>query len=69
MKAVMTEKASSLKTYKASEMSTADLLALSARPRIDFTSILETVSYLIKCNAYREHGLVTKFTNDVKLYR
>lgn len=44
-KAVTAEKISSLKTYKASELSTADLLALTARPRIDFTSILHTVRY------------------------
>lgn len=35
---------SALKTYKASEMSEQDLLAATARPRIDFASILSTVS-------------------------
>ena len=41
--AATVEKVSALKKYRASELSTADLLALTARPRIDFTSILETV--------------------------
>ena len=44
-KAVTAERVSSLKTYRVSELSTADLLALTARPRIDFTSILDTVRY------------------------
>lgn len=33
-----------LKTYTASEMSEADLVASTARPRVDFNDILETVS-------------------------
>ena len=41
--AATAERVSALKTYRASELSTEDLLALTARPRIDFTSILETV--------------------------
>jgi hypothetical protein len=35
---------SALKTYKASELSEQDLLEVTARPRIDFASILSTVS-------------------------
>lgn len=41
--AMTAERVSSLKTYTASELSTADLLALTARPRINFGSILDTV--------------------------
>jgi hypothetical protein len=35
---------SALKTYNASDLSRDDLLALTARPRIDFASILDVVS-------------------------
>ena len=34
---------SALKTYKASELSEQDLLEVTARPRIDFASILSAV--------------------------
>ena len=43
VQAVTAERLSTLKTYRASELSTAQLLALTARPRIDFSSILDTV--------------------------
>ena len=55
IKAVTAEKVASLKTYKASELSTGDLLALTARPRIDFTSILDTVR-LAACQECHCHG-------------
>ncbi len=41
--AVMAPQDAVLKTYKASEMSAEDLLQATARPRIDFASILSTV--------------------------
>lgn len=42
-----------LKTYKASEMSAEDLLQATARPRIDFASILSTVA--IRASAHMPH--------------
>lgn len=42
--AVMAPCNAGLKTYKASEMSAEDLLQATARPRIDFASILSTVA-------------------------
>ena len=43
VQAVTAERVSTLKTYRASELSTSELLALTARPRIDFSSIMDTV--------------------------
>ena len=39
------ERVTALKTYEAAKLSTEELLSLTARPRIDFSSILQTVSY------------------------
>ena len=36
-----------LKTYDAASMSTQDLLAFTARPRVDFDSILATVRFCL----------------------
>lgn len=53
--AATVERASStLKTYSASELSKRDLLALTARPRIDFGSILDTVGLLSQF--YMQHS-------------
>lgn len=38
------ERVTALKTYEAAKLSTEELLSLTARPRIDFSSILQTVS-------------------------
>ncbi|CAL8467003.1 g6539 [Coccomyxa elongata] len=62
IKAVTAEKVSSLKTYKASELSTADLLALTARPRIDFTSILDTVAPIVDDVRRRGDAAVKDYT-------
>lgn len=47
-----------LKTYKASEMSAQDLLDATARPRINFASILSTVGTLLSilhaCRTWRQ---------------
>ena len=37
------QRVSALKTYEADKLSTEELLSLTARPRIDFSSILQTV--------------------------
>ena len=37
------ERVAALKVYEAAKLSTKELLSLTARPRIDFTSILQTV--------------------------
>ena len=37
------ERVTALKVYEAAKLSTKELLSLTARPRIDFTSILQTV--------------------------
>ncbi|EIE26673.1 histidinol dehydrogenase [Coccomyxa subellipsoidea C-169] len=62
IKAVTAEKVASLKTYKASELSTGDLLALTARPRIDFTSILDTVTPIVEDVRKRGDAAVKEFT-------
>jgi hypothetical protein len=49
--AVTAERLSTLKTYRAAELSTAQLLALTARPRIDFSSILDTVRLNVHAGA------------------
>ena len=47
--AVMAPQQQALKTYKASEMSAQDLIDATARPRIDFASILGTVRGVSVC--------------------
>lgn len=59
VQAVTAERVSTLKTYRASELSTSELLALTARPRIDFSSILDTVRLPGHASALCQHPAAT----------
>ena len=51
------ERVSALRTYEANKLSTEELLSLTARPRIDFSSILQTVgsqTLLLECDCCRQ---------------
>ena len=51
--AVLAPEQQALKTYKASEMTAEDLQTATARPRIDFASILSTVIRAATCATCR----------------
>jgi len=51
-----------LKTYKASEMSVKDLQEATARPRIDFASILSTVEPIVQSVKERGDAAVKEYT-------
>jgi hypothetical protein len=57
--ALTVETVSALRTYEANKLSTEELLSLTARPRIDFSSILQTVGsqiLLLECDCCRSHA-------------
>lgn len=62
--------APTLKTYDAASMSTQDLLAFTARPRVDFDSILATVRFCLSMlSSSRDDGSAPCLSRDITLNR
>ncbi|CAL5225499.1 g8327 [Coccomyxa viridis] len=56
------ERVAALKVYEAAKLSTKELLSLTARPRIDFTSILQTVQPIVDDVRQKGDAAVKSYT-------